>query len=763
MQSDRMASAVRRGCVVLLLAGLLLQTVSWTYGAVGSTRPALEAASLAITGLVSAVLCLLRGQATIAERLAWRAVAIGVLGHALGSLLIVTGPPIRDGHAPAGVAALRSLLFIALMVAVVVWTRVRLRPITVEQWVDGALAGVAATAIGALLLQPRVLPAGSRGGAVSGAVVQPLIVLMVLGFVAATVAIRGWRPSAGHVWLLAALGVLFLGSVAFARDVSSGSYRPGGLIDSTWPLGICMIGASSLATPGRPPRRISDMTGLVLPGVVTATMLFVLLLPDKGRELPHALAAISLAVVTLRLTFSLVMSNRAAQSLLHNSLHDDLTGVGNRTLLNDRLSHALEIRSREDSSIAVLVCDLDDFKSINDTWGPAIGDEVLVEAASRLSSTLREGDTVARVGGDEFAMLAEGVERELDLTDIAHRVLAAFQPTFAVGAHNLPVRISIGASTLRGSDARAGSAVELLTQADIAMHVAKSAGKNRLQRYRSGMTLPDSDSPLMIEWLSEAIAARQVRLAFQPVIDLHTAAIDGFESLARWDGPEGRVSPEVFIPMAERSGLAVKLGSQLLERACRQLGKWSRETATATLSVGVNLSPAQVCNEHLPSQVRRLLTRYKIQPSQLVLEITERTLLSDSETALDVCLRLHRLGVRLAIDDFGTGYSALAHLHKFPVDIIKIDKSFLQRQQSDPIGTAAFIRGIVKMADEMRLSTVIEGIETEEQLALVTDIGCRYAQGYLLGRPAPPEVFRPAPGASRRLVPAATLTMLASG
>jgi diguanylate cyclase (GGDEF)-like protein len=470
-------------------------------------------------------------------------------------------------------------------------------------------------------------------------------------------------------------------------------------------------------------------------------MLGILVLPDEGRELPQALAAVALGVVTLRLTFSLVISNRARNELLHNSLHDSLTGVGNRTLLNDRIGHAIDMRARDDRALLVLVCDLDDFKSINDTWGAQAGDEVLVEAAERLASTLRDGDTVARVGGDEFAILAEGVERERDLSEIAHRILAAFQQPFAISGHRVPVRLSIGASTLADCDSPGCDGLDLLTQADIAMHVAKSQGKNRLQRFRVGMTLPDSDSPVLVEELADAIAARRIQLAFQPVYDLRTGTIDGFEALARWESPSGPVSPDVFIPMAERAGLAVKLGSQLLNQACRQLGKWSAAMGAKTLNLGVNLSPAQLNNEHLPSQLRRMLSKYDVAPSQLIVEITERALLSDSETALEVCRRLRRLGVRLAIDDFGVGYSALSHLHKFPVDIVKIDKSFVQ-QTEDTTDAAAFIRGIVSMAEAMHLSTVVEGIETEDQLALARDMGCGFAQGYLLGKPTAPEAIK---------------------
>jgi hypothetical protein len=250
-----------------MLFGLAAQAVSWKYGAGSSTRTSLEAASLAVTGAAAAALCLLRSRRTTAERLAWSALAAGVAAYAIGSIVIVTGPPILRGHAPAGVAALRSLLFVGLTVAVVVWTRERLRPIAVDQWVDGALAGIAVAAVGTLLLEPHVFPAGHNAVVISGAVLQPLVVLLVLGFVTATVGIRDWRPSRSHLWVLAALATLLVSSVIFAHDVSGGTYRPGSLVDAAWPLALALLGGGALVTPAHSVYRLSDLPRLVLPGL----------------------------------------------------------------------------------------------------------------------------------------------------------------------------------------------------------------------------------------------------------------------------------------------------------------------------------------------------------------------------------------------------------------------------------------------------------------------------------------------------------------
>jgi diguanylate cyclase (GGDEF)-like protein/PAS domain S-box-containing protein len=412
--------------------------------------------------------------------------------------------------------------------------------------------------------------------------------------------------------------------------------------------------------------------------------------------------------------------------LAHKALHDPLTGLPNRHLLMDRLEHALRSRLGRDTSLLFL--DVDDFKTVNDRYGHDVGDQVLKEISDRLVAAVRPGDTVSRLSGDEFAIVLED-PTDAHAPDIAaKRILEAVARPIEVREHRLALTVSIG-SAVAGS--HLASADDLLRNADFAMYAAKLAGRAQYRRYApEDRAAADDDARLEAD-LPGAVARGELRIHYQPIIDLASGSIEGVEALVRWQHPErGLLAPARFIPMAERSGSIVEIGEWVLETACRDLRAWQRDTPA--LSLAVNLSGRQLESASLYGHVRQALTRNHIAPATLILEVTETVLLADP-TAVDKLERLKTLGVRLAIDDFGTGYSSISYLRRFPVDILKIDREFIDGADS-PEGVK-LLRGIAQLGRLVGLELIAEGIERAEQIAPIVGAGCAAGQGFLFARP----------------------------
>ena len=421
---------------------------------------------------------------------------------------------------------------------------------------------------------------------------------------------------------------------------------------------------------------------------------------------------------------------RLEERLEHQAFHDALTGIPNRKLFQDRVGHALD--QRQAGQVAVLFIDLDNFKTVNDSFGHASGDQVIVAVAKRLQSCARSGDTAARVGGDEFALLVENVTAA-QVTALADRVIDAVSATkVEISGHAVTVGASVGIAI-----AGPGESTEtLLRNADLAMYEAKLQGGDRYVHYEPTMHETVVDRFRLEDALQHAIAGGAMALAYQPIVDLRTGAVAGFEALARWsDRHLGEVPPSKFIPVAERTGLIHQLGHWAIEQACRDLREW-RSTRGGEAYVSVNVSPLQLDNDRFASSVVRVLLDHGLEPSALVVEVTEGALLVEEGRASLRELRSH--GVRVAIDDFGTGYSSLSYLRQLPVDMVKIDQSFLHPLEDDAAG-AAFLRAIIRLAETLRLTTIGEGIETPDQLADLQASGCGFGQGYFLARPGPLE------------------------
>ena len=422
--------------------------------------------------------------------------------------------------------------------------------------------------------------------------------------------------------------------------------------------------------------------------------------------------------------------------LASQALHDRLTGLPNRVLLRDRVEHALARAGRRGASVALLIADIDRFKLVNESLGHDGGDRLLVAVGQRLTELLRPGDTVARMGGDEFALLCEDVGGYHEAVGIASRVVGAFEKPFEVQGADLTVTVSVGVAV----GALAGPAPELLLRdADVAMYRAKDGGRDRFEVFDDTM-LADATSRLSVENdLRRGIAQGQLRLYYQPIVHIDTGAIAGFEALVRWQHPErGLLPPVEFITSAEETGLIVPLGRYVLQEACREAATWAdMQVGGERLRVSVNVSAKQLAQPGWSDEVAQVLAESGLAPRQLVLEITESVLMDDTDTTAVRLEELRRLGVRIAIDDFGTGYSSLGYLRRLPVDILKIDKSFIDGVAEGP-HESALARAVVKLASTLRLEAVAEGISTRKQLLQLRRLRCPYGQGYYFSRPQPP-------------------------
>jgi diguanylate cyclase (GGDEF)-like protein/PAS domain S-box-containing protein len=423
--------------------------------------------------------------------------------------------------------------------------------------------------------------------------------------------------------------------------------------------------------------------------------------------------------------------------LVHQAFHDSLTALPNRALFTDRLQHTLHRRDRHGQSVAVLFLDLDGFKEVNDSLGHAAGDLLLGQVAQRLQSCVRPADMVARLGGDEFAVLLEDRAEDLDAAAVADRLTTALREPFRVADQEIHVRGSVGIAL---ADADLEAADQLLRNADLAMYRAKAAGEGGFARFDPHMHTELVERRALEADLRGALDSGQLTLHYQPTLALSSGEIVGLEALLRWQHPSrGLVAPGEFIPLAEETGLIRPIGRWILQEACRQAVAWQQQRPEqAPLTMSVNISGRQLQHADLLDDVADALATSGLSPQHLVLEITESVLMEHTEDNITLLERLKKLGLRLAIDDFGTGYSSLSYLHRFPVDVLKIDRSFIERLD-DTRHDSEFVRTIVRLAHSLQLETVAEGIEQHTQFLTLKRIGCDLGQGFHFARPLPAE------------------------
>ncbi|HEX2754804.1 MAG TPA: EAL domain-containing protein [Candidatus Limnocylindrales bacterium] len=616
--------------------------------------------------------------------------------------------------------------------------------------IDGAiLAAGAASILWIVVMRPSIVgQVDVLAATVSLAYPCMDLVILALAF---RVVLSGDRPAYLNL-LLAGLAIYFAADIIYAMAVLDGTYVDGHPVDALWIIGVTLWGAAALHPSIAHPVRLvveedqylsrSRLALLALASLIApATLTVQAAMAGEGDAIGLIIAwTILFGLVLIRLAStvdelggSLLQRRRLEDDLTHQAQHDPLTGLANRSLFERRLTTAID---RRPDTTALVFLDLDDFKTINDTLGHGVGDELLRILADRVRGELRTGDLAARLGGDEFAVLVEHCPDEPTVRAIAERILAAMRKPLVLGGRQLQVRGSAGVAVGRVET----TPMDLMRNADVAMYQAKLHGKDQVETYEPRMHSQVVRGYQLRTELAEAIRRQQFVLHYQPVLRLATDEIVGAEALVRWRHPErGLVGPDDFIPQAESSGLIHDLGRWILREACATAAAWPLRPDGTAASVSVNLAPSQLLDPKLVDDVASVLAATGLPASRLYLEITESALV-DLDRACTALEGLRGLGIGLALDDFGTGYSALSHLASLPFGIVKIDRGFI-RSAREGTRVGNLLAGIVGLCHALDLLTVAEGIETEDDLRLVRRVGFDVGQGYLFAKPIPGPEF----------------------
>ncbi|WP_349999222.1 EAL domain-containing protein [Stenotrophomonas lacuserhaii] len=501
-------------------------------------------------------------------------------------------------------------------------------------------------------------------------------------------------------------------------------------------MGLAIVGMhyTGMAAARFPP---GSLCGAVIDGGIDAQWLAVLVIVTTLGTIGIALVA-SLFDRQMRERTGLLAESleRANDKLLQAALHDPLTQLPNRSLLQDRIEQSIEKARRRNHAVAVMFCDLDGFKTVNDAYGHQLGDRLLVKVSQRIGSLLRPQDTLARLGGDEFVIVLP-IDEPDDAMVVAERIIAAVAEPFLIEAAELQVTASLGIA-LYPDDAADERA--LMANADAAMYHTKQEGRNGYTFFTPSMQVSANHQLRLLQDLRKATERGELLLHYQPKFVAAGAPAVGAEALLRWQHPElGMLAPDIFIPIAERSGLILPIGDWVLDQACAQLRAW-HDAGNPHWTMAVNLSPLQFAAAGLVETVRETLERHGLEASRLTLEITETTAMKNVETSLQILNALTALGVRISIDDFGTGYSSLLYLKRMPATELKIDRAFV-RDLEDNAEDAAIVSSIVALGRSLQFNVVAEGVETAGQRDYLSSLGCDQLQGYHLGRPMAPDEF----------------------
>jgi diguanylate cyclase (GGDEF)-like protein len=608
------------------------------------------------------------------------------------------------------------------------------------------------------LIQPGLRDQTSIGNHLITAA-YPVMDLVLLTAVA-SLALSESRSLPAYRYLLGGVSLLLVGDLIYASVADMGTSVDRAWFNGLWLISFVLLGAAAIhpsagrhADVNRPAKGLGSVRAAVLSLALLASPVVLVL---QGSDMDPADGPVVLGIFTLvmvlvlaRLWGLLADKDRDLAERAYQAVHDPLTGLPNRTLFLDRLDHALARSRRTNELLAVIFLDVDHFKLVNDSAGHHVGDEVLKNVAERLVGAVRAADTVARFAGDEFTILCEGLDAPAAAVEISDRIMAALEPALPLPEHDLHMSASLGIAVGGGrADSRNGSA--MMRDADTAMYQAKLKGRGRHEIFDEAMRIGTVARLETEDALRRALDEHQLVLHYQPEISLATGEVFGVEALVRWEHPErGLVPPMDFLPVAEETGLIVPIGRWVLHEACAQARRWM-DLGGGAPTVAVNLSARQLGRPDLADDVAAAIEAAGISGSQLFVEVTESALLEDTRTARNTLLRLKSLGVSVAMDDFGTGYSSLSHLRVLPVDIVKIDRSFVEGLGRTEDETN-LVGAIVGMAKALGLTTIAEGVETPLQAALLTDMGCDIAQGYLFGRPTPAQelVSEAVPSATR--------------
>jgi diguanylate cyclase (GGDEF)-like protein len=580
--------------------------------------------------------------------------------------------------------------------------------------------------------------------------------LLIAGIV--WVALTPGRRSAPTYLFLTAMTATFVVDMLYAYLPTVSAFDVARL-DPLYPITYALVAAAALhperdelSTPGASNGTRTHPARFWLLAVALGTASII---PIAGRSdtwmTGTVLTILSLALsgaVIARFAFTVRAREQAQRALSYGATHDALTGVVNRVLLLDRIEHALARARGGQSSLAVLFLDLDRFKPVNDALGHHVGDEVLIETARRIGSVVRSSDTIGRLGGDEFVVVCEDITRA-DAVSVAVRLVSAISAPLDLADLTLRVAVSIGlAYTTDGL----GNADVLIGSADTAMHSAKLAGGDRWELYDDRLQHESKRRHETEAALRRAIVNDEFVLHYQPIVRAADEAIVSFEALLRWQREDVLVSPDAFIPIAEETGMIVPMGEWVIERACDDLATWTRN-GIVNPSIAVNVSALQLANNGLEDAVVRALTRTKTDPARLILEVTESVLVQDDQQGIAQLRRLRERGVRIAIDDFGTGYSSLAYLRHLPIDILKVDRTFIAELVHDP-SASTVLAAVIHLAHTLGFVIVAEGAETAAQVELLKHLECDEIQGFYYARPAPIDTVEAA-ARSGRTAPAA--------
>jgi diguanylate cyclase (GGDEF)-like protein len=567
---------------------------------------------------------------------------------------------------------------------------------------------------------------------------------MVLLVGLASVLLRQAAPSAQRALQFMAVGLLFfvVADVTYGYIALHSGYQSGDPVDTLYMVALALFAVAAAAQgtatrspqmPTEPPRRRASWPPYLATALGFGLLIFV---QRHNAFFPNlSLAAVAVLLATLVSGRQYLAQHdllRTQRELSHQSLHDSLTGLPNRILVYDRAEQMLARARRQQTPAAALYLDIDGFKGVNDSFGHAAGDELLKVVSERLRGAIRESDTVGRLGGDEFALLTEHSALDASPELVAERLLEVLRQPIdlnAAGGRSLSITASIGVAYGQQT-----SAEELLSDADLALYEAKGAGKDRFTVFESRMQTAVKDRLELQMDLNEALLTGQFFLLYQPIFDLEAERMIGIEALIRWRHPtRGIIAPDRFIPIAEETGLIVPIGRWVLDTACEQAAAWHRRGHR--LGMSVNVSARQLEHDNLVDHVQEALDSSGLDPGSLTLEITETALMRDSAAATQRLRLLKALGVCIAIDDFGIGYSSLAYLRQFPVDALKIDRSFISGIAASREASNALIHTLVQLGKTLGLKTLGEGIEDKAQLEHLQREQCDLGQGFLLARP----------------------------
>jgi len=681
-----------------------------------------------------------RGVLLRQDRLAWLLIGAGCVAWTAGDLYWwrvlseMEEPPVPS-VADGLYLAFHPLAYAGLVLLL----RGRVQGVRVAQWLDGVAGALCIAAVGAALVLPPVL-AAAEGSAAAVAVnlAYPLADLLVLALLAGMLVLTGGRPGGGWAGMAAGCAVFAVADAVYLYRVATDSYTEGTVTDALWPAALVLIGVAAWCPPraGRA-RAATGLAVMVVPAAITAAALAVLVADHytvgTGISVWCAAGALTVCLVRGALTYR---ENVALAGSHQQAVTDPLTGLPNRRLLRDRVAQALLRARRTGETVAVMIIDLDDFKDVNDTLGHHAGDELLTLLAGRLRSALRAGDTVARLGGDEFAVLLPSVADEAAARGVAAALHAAIAEPVALAGLTLDTHASIGIALFPD---HADDGDGLLQRADVAMYQAKAQHLGH-EVYRPEDDVHSPERLGLVGELRRALEDGELVLHYQPKVDLASGLPAGVEALVRWQHPvRGLLPPGEFIPLAEHTTLIAPLTLHVMDQALAQARRWDAEGTP--VAVSVNVSVRNLLDGAFPDHVASLLARHGVPAARLELEITETVLMANPARAMEILARLHALGVHLAIDDFGVGYSSLDYLKRLPVDVIKIDRSFVMHMATDP-ADAMIVRSTIDLARNLGLRVVAEGVEDAASLETLRGLGCHAAQGYHLGRPAPAAALR---------------------